>query len=122
MYPIHHKLTINKPRSAPRICQNPQQKRGRTSPKKNYRNSVPSSGRVLASSGDGDGSHVVSVFEVEDLGAPDLRKLSDCGEAPDAPNLSATKFSLQNAASPNSLILWGFSRVFWVAKAENKHT
>jgi hypothetical protein len=85
MYPTHHKLTIKKPRSAPRFCQNPQQKQGRTSPEKNYCNSVPASGWVLASSGDDDGSHVVSVFEVEDLGAPDLRKLSDCEEAPEMP-------------------------------------
>jgi hypothetical protein len=76
----------------------------------------------LGFSGDDDGSHVVSVFEVEDLGAPDLRKLSDCEEAPEMPKTQCHKFSLQNAALPNSLILWGFSRVFGVAKAENEHT
>jgi hypothetical protein len=85
MYTIHQNFTIKKPRSAHPFLPKPQQKRVWTSARKNYCKSVPSSGWVLASSGDDDGSHVVSVFEVEDLGAPDLRKLSDCEEALEMP-------------------------------------
>jgi hypothetical protein len=35
---IHHKFTIEIPRSAHRFCQNPQQKRGKPAPEKNYCN------------------------------------------------------------------------------------
>jgi hypothetical protein len=60
----------------------------------------------------------LSGFEVEDLGVAQTGKLSDCGEcSKDVPKPQCHEVSLENAASPNSLILWGFSRVFVGSKS-----
>jgi hypothetical protein len=59
-----------------------------------------------------EGWHVVSTrYDDGGFSGGNPRKLSDYGEySRMSQNPSATKFSLENAASPNSLILWGFSR------------
>jgi hypothetical protein len=120
--PIHHNFTTKKPRSTTRFCQNPQQKRGSTTPPKNPQKR-PSSGKVLAPSGEDDGGdHCVPVFELEGPGAAQPTQLSDYGErSMDVLKPSATKFSLENVASPNSLILWGFSRVLQGVKADRNY-
>jgi hypothetical protein len=114
---LHHKKTT----STHPLLPKPSAKAGPHPPKKYCK--APLRGSVSASSGNDDGGHFVLIFEVEDLGAPNPRKLSDYGECPrDVPKPQCHEVSLENAASPNSLILWGFSRVFGVAKAENEHT
>jgi hypothetical protein len=67
---IHHNFTAKKPRSTTRFCQNPQQKRSPTTPKKLLQ-SIPSSGGVLAPSGDGGGSYFVQAVLSEPLSRPD---------------------------------------------------
>jgi hypothetical protein len=56
------------------------------------------------------------------LAPPNPRKLSDDGECSrDFPKPQCHKASLENAASPNSLILWGFSRVLRGVKADRTY-
>ena len=56
------------------------------------------------------------------LAPPNPRKLSDYGECSrDVPKTQCHEVSLENAASPNGLILWGFSRVLRRVKADRNY-
>ena len=77
---IHHKFTIEKPRSAPRFCQNPQQKRV-NQPRKKTAKKRPLSVRYLLGWGESQG--VVIFFEGEAEGFDDEVVVVALGQAGD---------------------------------------
>ena len=76
---------------------------------------------IDSSPGDDDEGGFILVFEVEDLGATHTPTLRTTENGQGYPQTQCHEVSLENAASPNRLILWGFSRVLRGATADSRH-
>jgi hypothetical protein len=122
---FHQQSTTNSPPKhhvQPPVFAKTPSKNGYHHPQKLLQN-ILSSSSVLAPPGeDYRDSHSVLILEIEDLGAAQpaqilpLRRMIQGGPKPQGHEVSPG-----NTASPKTLILWGFSRVFAAAKADNSH-